>query len=70
MRCPRCNGLMYAMEMRDSHAMVRSAGLACILCGDIIDPIITRNRLSPPNNLINANGSRVRRRRYRRVYIR
>ncbi len=45
MRCPRCNGLMYAMEMRDSHAMVRSAGLACILCGDIIDPIIARNRL-------------------------
>lgn len=61
---------MYTMEMRDSHAMIRSAGLACILCGDIIDPIIARNRQCPPSNLINANGTRVRRRRYRRVFMR
>lgn len=60
---------MYTMEMRDSHAMIRSAGLACILCGDIIDPIINRNRLCPPSNFINANRTRVRRRRYRRVFM-
>lgn len=69
MRCPRCNGLMYLTELRDSRAPSRSMGLTCILCGDIVDPTIVRNRTRSPTDLIQAHGTRVRRRRFRRVFI-
>jgi hypothetical protein len=69
MRCPRCNGLMYMTELRDSRVPNRSVGFACILCGDIVDPTIMRNRMRAPGDLLQARGTRVRRRRFRRVFM-
>lgn len=52
--CGRCRGLMCRIELRDwggSRGQDGSDALQCILCGDIIDPVIMRNRrrvMQPP----------------------
>lgn len=45
--CGRCRGLMCRIELRDwggSRGQDGHDALQCILCGDIIDPVIMRNR--------------------------
>ena len=45
--CGRCRGLMYRIELRDwrgSRGQDGRDALQCIVCGDIIDPVIMRNR--------------------------
>ena len=44
MNCHRCNGLMYGMELRDSKGWERLRAYVCILCGEIVDPVIAVNR--------------------------
>lgn len=44
MNCQRCKGLMYQMELRDSKGFDRLTALVCIICGEIIDPMIAVNR--------------------------
>jgi len=44
MKCQRCNGLMYRMELRDSNGFGRLKACICVLCGEIVDPIIAINR--------------------------
>lgn len=45
--CGRCHGLMYRILLRDwggSRGQDGCDALQCIACGDIIDPVIMRNR--------------------------
>lgn len=45
--CGRCRGLMYRILLRDwggSRGQDGCEALQCIACGDIIDPVIMRNR--------------------------
>ncbi len=45
--CGRCRGLMYRIELRDwggSRGQDGCHALQCIACGDIIDPVIVKNR--------------------------
>ncbi len=70
MHCPRCNGLMYKLELRDSQAQSRAAGMVCLLCGEIIDPVITGNRIRSLQGLLQTTGGRMRRRRVRRLVMR
>jgi hypothetical protein len=45
--CGRCRGLMYRIELRDwggSKGQDGCDALQCIACGDIIDPVIVKNR--------------------------
>lgn len=46
-RCERCSGLLYWTELREwdgSRGQDSHGALQCILCGNIIDPVIVRNR--------------------------
>ena len=45
--CGRCRGLMYRIQLRDwggGLGQDRCDALQCIACGNIIDPVIVRNR--------------------------
>jgi hypothetical protein len=44
MKCQRCNGLMYRMELRDSNGFGRLRAFVCVLCGEMVDPVIAFNR--------------------------
>jgi hypothetical protein len=57
---------MYMMELRDSRARSRAPGLVCLLCGEIVDPVIAGNRLRPLQDIIQMAGTKLRRRRARR----
>lgn len=46
-RCERCSGLLYWTELREwdgSRGQDSHGALQCILCGNIIDPVIVKNR--------------------------
>ncbi len=50
--CPRCDGLMvkeYFFDYRDDSGKLAFLAFRCILCGEIIDPIIMKNRKHRPN---------------------
>jgi hypothetical protein len=45
--CGRCRGLMYRIQLQDwggGRGQGSGDALQCIACGDIIDPVIARNR--------------------------
>lgn len=45
--CGRCHGLMYRIQLRDwggSRGQDGCDALQCIVCGDVIDPVIVKNR--------------------------
>jgi len=44
MKCHRCNGLMYRMELRDTRGFDRLTAFVCIICGEILDSTIAVNR--------------------------
>ncbi len=48
MNCHRCKGLMCPAELRDWQSSAREDcfdALRCIVCGDIVDSVIIRNRI-------------------------
>lgn len=48
MKCTRCHGLMVAddlIDMQESYLPMWMRGLRCIACGNIVDPLINRNRM-------------------------
>lgn len=48
MNCSRCQGLMVRddlIDIRESYSPMWIRGLRCISCGNIVDPMINRNRL-------------------------
>ncbi len=48
MKCIRCHGLMVVddlLDMHESYLSMWMRGLRCISCGNIVDPLIHRNRM-------------------------
>jgi hypothetical protein len=49
MKCTRCNGLMVAenlIDIRESFLPMWMRGLRCVACGNVVDPLIIRNRMN------------------------
>ena len=45
--CPRCGGLMVAefcMDLLDGIGELESLSSRCVLCGEMVDPVILQNR--------------------------
>jgi hypothetical protein len=50
MRCPRCKGLMVNerfQDVRDDTGQIYFEGFRCLVCGEILDPLIVSNRKQP-----------------------
>lgn len=45
MRCPRCSGIRVPELITDGG--MRSLALRCVLCGDLTDRVIDKNRQQP-----------------------
>ena len=51
MNCPRCTGLMVGgdfLDLQDEADQCRFAAWRCLICGEILDPVILKNRSAPP----------------------
>lgn len=51
MHCERCRGLMVFdrfMDVLGDTGQLWCRGWRCVVCGDIVDPVILGNRRSPP----------------------
>ena len=49
MKCHRCNGIMVQdifEDMSDDTGSLSFPGWRCITCGEVLDPVIARNRES------------------------
>lgn len=58
MECPRCAGNMIFetfRDMNDDTGRIAFTGFRCILCGEILDPVILSNRRQRPTPLLNRN---------------
>jgi len=47
MNCSRCHGLMVEddlIDLRESYLPMWTHGLRCVSCGNVVDPVIARNR--------------------------
>ena len=61
--CTRCGGLMvteYYMDLQDDTGQIGITGFRCTSCGEVIDPVILRNRVNPPPSLVHV----VKQRKY------
>ena len=59
--CTRCGGLMvleYYLDLQDDTGQIGITGLRCTSCGEVIDPVILRNRLNPTVNLLHVVNQR------------
>lgn len=64
MTCQRCQGLMFPAELRDwesSPSQDCSDALRCLMCGEIVDPVIRSNRAKPRQDVKWRPVSRSRR---------
>ncbi len=55
--CIRCGGLMiteHYLDLRDDTGQIGITGLRCTSCGEVIDPVILRNRLNPTPDLLHG----------------
>ena len=49
-KCARCGGLMVIVrcqDLMDNTGTINFFASRCILCGDLIDPVIQQNRVNP-----------------------
>lgn len=54
MRCPRCNGFMigeWFQDLRDDTGQFNFEGMRCLICGEVLDPIILQNRTLGPEGV-------------------
>ncbi|MBU6435521.1 MAG: hypothetical protein KGS09_18240 [Nitrospirae bacterium] len=57
MNCLRCHGLMVTLRLEDTGgSSLRFSGWQCLMCGEVIDSVITANR----KELHGQTGSRSR----------
>ena len=50
MRCPRCKGIMVKerfQDLLDDTGQIHFYGWRCLVCGEILDPVIVTNRQQP-----------------------
>lgn len=55
MECPRCHGIMVQdvfEDLQDDTGSLSFQGWRCIICGEILDPVIANNRASRPTPLL------------------
>ena len=53
--CARCGGLLltqHYMDLLDDTGQIDITAWHCTMCGEVIDPVILKNRQSPPPNLL------------------
>ena len=50
----------YYLDLQDDTGQIGITGLRCTSCGEVIDPVILRNRLNPTLNLLHV----VKQRKY------
>lgn len=70
MNCRRCHGLMCAVDFLVSARNYEDDGLCgwrCIICGEIIDPVIAWNRIRTKNQRQIQNKQKSAHRLYRTV---
>ena len=54
MRCPRCKGLMvddWFQDLHDDTGRMHFEGLRCLICGEVVDPVILHNRHVGPEGI-------------------
>jgi hypothetical protein len=67
MTCPRCRGLMIGdlfEDIKDDTGRNGFLGWRCVLCGEILDPVIVTNRTVRPTPMVSAT-----RRRYTATHL-
>ncbi|MEY4704647.1 MAG: hypothetical protein RL042_843 [Nitrospirota bacterium] len=55
--CMRCGGLLvteYYLDLQDDTGQIGITGLRCTSCGEVVDPVILRNRLNQPPDLLHG----------------
>lgn len=60
--CVRCGGLMvmdYYMDLQDDTGQIGMTAWRCMSCGEVIDPVILRNRVGPAPNLLYGTKQRT-----------
>ncbi|MDP3597250.1 MAG: hypothetical protein Q8S75_09680, partial [Nitrospirota bacterium] len=53
--CMRCGGLLvteYYLDLQDDTGQIGVTGLRCTSCGEVVDPVILRNRLNQTPDLL------------------
>lgn len=58
MDCPRCHGTMSQEIFEDLHddtGDIFFAGWRCLICGEVIDPVITAHRERRPRPIVGKN---------------
>jgi hypothetical protein len=53
--CARCGGLLltqHYIDLLDDTGQIDITAWHCRVCGEVIDPVILKNRRSPPPNLL------------------
>lgn len=61
MKCPRCNGQMVKHQMHDlssGHTYIDTH--RCLMCGEIMDPVIQVNRVNRPEPPVEPRLRKVR----------
>lgn len=61
MKCTRCNGTMVEEvfeDLRDDTGSIRFSGWRCTACGEILDPVILKNRSAPA--AVRGSGARLK----------
>jgi hypothetical protein len=59
--CARCGGLLltqHYMDLLDDTGQINITAWHCTMCGEVIDPVILKNRHSPPPNLLYGTKAR------------
>jgi hypothetical protein len=54
-QCDRCGGLLlltYYQDLHDDTGQIDIWALRCSVCGEVIDPVILKNRQAPAPNLL------------------
>jgi len=55
MKCPRCAGLMMRddfLDLEDEAGTCHFVAWRCLICGEVLDPVIERHRRSPPAPMV------------------
>lgn len=55
MNCPRCNGYMMRddfLDIEDETGQCRFVAWRCLICGEVLDPVILKHRSSPPKPMV------------------
>ena len=48
MNCSRCTGLMIRDDLQDETGLDQFVAWRCLICGEVLDPVILKNRSAPP----------------------